>query len=585
MAKPRKGPLWVVSSDGRRQRFLRGVLTHDLVQRGVDFDDAYAIARTVRDLVADRQDVSTHEIRDHVQERLESTFGVEQATRWLNTVPAPVVAGLRVDSPGQSRPFSRGLLARSLSAAGLDFDRAYRRVTELEGTLRDEGIERLTSDDLVRRAGDLLEREEGADIARRYRLVRRMRNLPRPLVLYVGGASGTGKSTLSVELAPLLKISRVTATDTVRQVMRMVFSPQILPSIHRSSFDTPEPLVQTLVETLVEDPATDSEVDPQQRLTASFLEQAVRLGVGVRAVVERSIHEQVNVLVEGVHLVPPVVPFRDLAGTCYQVPLLLGIPDVDVHRQRFLDRGLVSGRRAERYVERFEAIRTIHDFILDQAEADDVPFVDSTDGNVVGRALRMVTAAVQKSMPQLLAPRRQTRAPALLLVLDGLADRPHSRLGDRTPLEAADTPTFDRLARDGQAGLADPVAPGVVPDTGAGSLALFGQPPHALDRGPIEALGAGGDLTMADVVLRANLATLDDDGYLVDRRAGRIRDGAIELARALDGLVLPGGLTDRVEVRVRAATEHRLAIVLRGDGLSAAIHGSDPGDLVATGQP
>ena len=151
-------------------------------------------------------------------------------------------------------------------------------------------------------------------------------------------------------------------------------------------------------------------------------------------------------------------------------------------------------------------------------------------------------------------------------------------LGGRTPLQAAETPTFDRLAKEGQCGLADPVAPGVVPDTAAGSLALLGQSPLALKRGPTEALGAGVSLYAGDVALRGNFATLGDDGHVIDRRAGRIREGAEVLAAAIDRLPLPGGLSREVEVLVRPATEHRLGVVLRGRGLSSAIQGSDPGE-------
>src|SRR5690606_15668066 len=95
-------------------------------------------------------------------------------------------------------------------------------------------------------------------------------------------------------------------------------------------------------------------------------------------------------------------------------------------------------------------------------------------------------------------------------------------------------PTFDRLAREGRTGLGDPVAPGVVPDTAAGSLAIFGQSPRAIRRGPVEALGAGIDLAPGDIALRANFATLDEAGRVIDRRAGRIREGTDELAEALD---------------------------------------------------
>jgi 2,3-bisphosphoglycerate-independent phosphoglycerate mutase len=205
----------------------------------------------------------------------------------------------------------------------------------------------------------------------------------------------------------------------------------------------------------------------------------------------------------------------------------------------------------------------------------------------VSRALKIIARQLQRKVPGLSADafeRRDSRAPALLLILDGVADRPVRALGGRTPLQAAVTPTFDRLAREGRTGLADPVTPGVVPDTAAGTLALFGQSPLALERGPVEALGAGLRLLPKDVALRGNLATVDDNGNVMDRRAGRIREGTEELAAALDRLPLPGSLAEAVEVRVKTATEHRLAVVLRGEGLSTRIQGSDPGEG-AVGHP
>jgi len=94
----------------------------------------------------------------------------------------------------------------------------------------------------------------------------------------------------------------------------------------------------------------------------------------------------------------------------------------------------------------------------------------------------------------------------------------------------------------------------------------------------VEALGAGLKLSPYDVALRGNLATVDAGGNVVDRRAGRIREHNEELAAALDRLTLPGSLGDEIEIRVKAATEHRLAIVLKGPGISSGITGSDLGD-------
>ncbi len=575
--KGRRKQLMVVCSAGLRQRFLRGMITRDLVQRGLGFEDAYAIARAVRDALSGREEVDTSEIRDLVTERLEKTLGSDLVAG-LASSTRPVTE-IRVVYEGQEQPFSRGLLARSVYAAGVDLDRAYGLLSELEAELRAEGVELLEAGEIARRVGDLLEREEGPEAARRYRTVRRIGRLPRPLVLYIGGASGTGKSTVALELAPLLRIYRINATDTIRQVMRMVFTSSILPAIHSSSFEV-APLSEPGAAELGARPPGDPEDVP--RVIASFEEQAVRVTVGIRAVVERAIAENLSIIVEGVHVHPALVPFADLEGSAYQVPLVLASLSEESHRSRFLARSRTGGRRAERYLENFPSIRAIHDHIVQEAERRDVPILDNPAGDPpVVPTLQLVTSMLEHTSPGLgLAEWQEARssAPTLLLIIDGLADRPVRALGGRTPLQAADTPTLDRLALEGRCGLADPVAPGVVADTAAGSLALFGQSPLALKRGPTEALGAGLALYPGDVALRGNFATLGQDGHIVDRRAGRIREGAEKLARAIDRLPLPGGLSREIEVLVSPATEHRLGVVLRGRGLSSAIQGSDPGE-------
>ena len=576
--KPRRKSLLVVSSDGRRRRFLRGMVTHDLVLRGLSFEPAYALAQTVREMLADRDEVTTAELRDLIREELIRLFGGEVPSQLLE--PVKRVTDLQVLVEGQPQPFSRGLLARSIHASGLDLDQAYSLVTELEAELRGEGSTTLTSGELARRVGDLLERAESPGTALRYRTVRRIHNLPRPLVIYIGGASGTGKSTLALELAPLLRIYRLNATDTIRQVMRMVFTPSILPALHSSTFESAP------VHTLAGFP---DDLDGEPRLIETYEEQARRVCVGVRAVVERAIAENMSIVVEGVHLLPGLVPFPDLEGAAHQIPLVLGTLDEEAHRSRFIARSRSGRRGADRYLENFAGIRAIQDHVLHQAEQREWPLLDTSDGEPpVVETLRVVTGWLEKSVPDIdnEAWRSQKRSePTLLLIIDGLPDRPIRALGNRTPLQAAKTPTFDRLALEGQSGLADPVAPGVVADTAAGTLAILGQTPLALKRGPVEALGAEIPLSPGDIALRANLATLDGKGQVVDRRAGRIREGAKELAAAIDRLSLPGNLARTLEVRVKAGTEHRLAVVLRGKGLSSAIQGSDPGESAIPGPP
>ena len=168
------------------------------------------------------------------------------------------------------------------------------------------------------------------------------------------------------------------------------------------------------------------------------------------------------------------------------------------------------------------------------------------------------------------------RYPTLILILDGLGDEPLEELENRTPLQAAHIPTFDWLAKKGQCGLIDPLGNGKPANTTEGILGLLGYNPHVypVGRGVVEALGAGIQLQNGDIALRGNLACLDDGNRVRDRRAGRIREEARELLQALGQIRTP----PEVEILIGAGTEHRFALVMRGEGLSEQISGSDPKD-------
>jgi len=161
----------------------------------------------------------------------------------------------------------------------------------------------------------------------------------------------------------------------------------------------------------------------------------------------------------------------------------------------------------------------------------------------------------------------------ILLILDGLGGLP-LEVDGLTELESATTPNLDRLAREGSNGLSIPIALGIEPGSGPGHLALFGYDPLFFDvgRGALEAAGAGLDLREGDVVARGNFATIDQNGLISDRRAGRISTEQGEKACAsLAEITLPG-----VELTVKEVKEHRFAIRLRGQGLDPRILDTDP---------
>ncbi len=159
-----------------------------------------------------------------------------------------------------------------------------------------------------------------------------------------------------------------------------------------------------------------------------------------------------------------------------------------------------------------------------------------------------------------------------MIVLDGLGGLPLTPDG-KTELETARTPNLDALAARSALGLSVPLGPGITVESGPGHLALFGYDPlhYRIGRGVLEALGIEFDLQPNHVAARGNFCTMNDAGIVTDRRAGRIpTEASKELARLLTMRI------DDVEIFVEVVKEHRLAIVLRGAGLGAAVSGSDP---------
>jgi len=161
----------------------------------------------------------------------------------------------------------------------------------------------------------------------------------------------------------------------------------------------------------------------------------------------------------------------------------------------------------------------------------------------------------------------------ILIVCDGLSDRPVKELAMKTPLQAARKPAMDALARNGVSGTMDVIGPGIVPGSDTAHLALFGYDPHKVytGRGPIEAVGVGLEMRKGDVAFRCNFATVDRSMKVTDRRAGRIRSGTSELAKAISGIRIDG-----VTALFREGSEHRGALVLRGQGLDHRVSDVDP---------
>ncbi len=177
---------------------------------------------------------------------------------------------------------------------------------------------------------------------------------------------------------------------------------------------------------------------------------------------------------------------------------------------------------------------------------------------------------------ELMRDLRQDGGKIVLVVIDGLGGLPGTPDG-KTELETAHTPHLDRLAAEGSLGLSIPIRPGIEPGSGPAHLSLFGYDPvrYPIGRGVLEALGIGFPLQTNDLAARGNFATVDADGLITDRRAGRIStEECIRLTAQLQKA--SDELFDDCEVFIEPVQEHRFVFVLRGAGLGGTLTDTDP---------
>jgi 2-phosphoglycerate kinase len=265
---------------------------------------------------------------------------------------------------GGDEPYSKGLMARALMRVGVSAVRAHEMARRVEKDLFDRKQDTVGMDRLQELAVEVLGEDEGEKAAGRLRRYRELEELDMPIIVLIGGATGTGKSTVATEVAYRLGITRVTSTDFVRQTMRAFFSLEFMPSIHYSSFEAGKGLK-----------SVEEEVDA---LLHGFLDQTRNVLVGVNAAIERSLAEGWSTVLEGVHLVPGMIaPIED----ALVVHCILAIDSEEAHASHFWIRDIASdgARSLDKYLERLSDIRYLQDYIVERAEREGVPVIRNND--------------------------------------------------------------------------------------------------------------------------------------------------------------------------------------------------------------
>jgi 2-phosphoglycerate kinase len=269
---------------------------------------------------------------------------------------------------GHGLPYSKGLMAQSLQASGLTPERAFELAREIERRFALRGDHEVGVDGLDQICLEVLRGEEGESAVRRYKSWRRLDRLERPLVVLIGGTTGVGKSTLATMLAARLGITRVIASDVIRQVLRAYFTHEAMPSVHFSAFDAGG--------------------------IEGYEEQAERVATGIAAIVERAANEGNPVVVEGVHVVPgALAPL--LRERCVLAEAMLVVRDEELHRGHFSHRP--GSRPARRYLAAFEEIRALQDHLAERARLAGVEVIDNENIDAtLGQLMELVLDAVEE---------------------------------------------------------------------------------------------------------------------------------------------------------------------------------------------
>jgi 2-phosphoglycerate kinase len=288
-------------------------------------------------------------------------------------------------------PYSKGLMASSIMATGLAPYRAYEVAERIETELLDANTLEISREELRQLATRVISELVGQRYADTYRNWQSVEELDLPLIILIGGTTGVGKSTIATQLAARLGITRIISTDAIREVMRSLFSERIMPALHTSSFEAHE---------AVRGPIPKS----ADRIIVGFEEQTRAVAVAVESLIERSVFEGTDLIIEGAHLVPGFIesppwspPWDDKAVV---IPILITVDDEDVHRSHFFLRGTEAGQRnVDRYLKSFDNIRKVQKYIRRLAVQHGTPVFSSysLDATLAAVIDHVVTKAVERA--------------------------------------------------------------------------------------------------------------------------------------------------------------------------------------------
>jgi len=376
------------SLTGSRIPFLRGILIRSLQDSGLPFDKAYEIASQARDGLTHKSEFQSMELREMVVDLLAKEGFFDIITRYSDK-SLPQEPFTVIERDGSRFGFSSSDSRRLLESCGLAPDESMLVVGKLKDSLTKENRREISIDLLGCRIYQILKNEFGPPYDQNYLVWKKYQRSGRPLLLLIGGATGSGKSTIATEIAHSLDIVRTQSTDMLREVMRIMIPQGLLPILHISSFNAWQALPR------VRNP---SHPPPDPLLIDGYSMQAKLLATSCEAVINRALKERVSLILEGVHVEPTLLQRVPQMNDAVVVMVMLAVMKQEQLKKQIIGRSdQAPVRRAKRYLKHFQEIWSIQSHLLAEADQYQVPIViNDNKEQVIGKIMKIIVAALKK---------------------------------------------------------------------------------------------------------------------------------------------------------------------------------------------
>ena len=351
--------------DGGKTPFLKGILVRSLVSIDIPFDDAYDLSQSIRDELKNKSEISNNELQELVSSALARRFGKKEQMAYLARHQPK--SDIIVHTTNRSSAFSVGIMSHSLEACAINPRLALTGASKVQAAIRKTGHREIDHKSLRRLIYRCLRDHCSEKSANKYLAWRRFQNSGVPLIIMLGGATGTGKSTIAAELAYRLDIARTQSTDMMREVIRPYLASQITPTLQYSSFEAWRGLPPL---------SHAAQTEDSNKVITGFLNQLSAMKPAIVTTIERAFQEHEHLVIEGAHILPGEIDlcYTENEALCMQF-MLATLEKQSLKKQLKKRLREQSKYRDSDHKEFIDDIWELQTWLLERADRKDVNIV------------------------------------------------------------------------------------------------------------------------------------------------------------------------------------------------------------------